>query len=214
MRAGLLRRAKRTSIKEENSNQVTPKNETETKRQKWRRILVHEFFEYLFNFAFLSFFLVSFAWYRRLILASYQIQYFGYWTPLIEAAVLAKVIMIGDALRMGRGFRNRPLVVPTIYRTVIFSLLVVLFAVAEHIVGALIHGKTAADGIAELTGKGWDVILAWFVVIIAAFLPFFTMKEIERALGAEKIRGMFFGKHRETSNSPADDNFEAPKPKP
>lgn len=188
--------------------------EPDSKSHKWRKILVHEFFEYLFNFAFLSFFLVSFAWYRRLLLASYQIEYFGYWTPLVEAAVLAKVIMIGDALRMGRGFRNRPLIVATIYRTVIFSFFVVLFAMAEHIVGALVHGKTASDGIAELSGKGWDVILAWFVVIIAAFLPFFTMKEIERAFGAGKVRGMFFGEHREKTNSLVEGNGEAEKPKP
>jgi len=76
-------------------------------------------FEYCFNFAFLAFFLVAFAWYRRLLLASYSIQYFGYWAPLIEAAVLAKIIMIGDALRMGREFRNKPLIVPTIYRTTV-----------------------------------------------------------------------------------------------
>ncbi len=193
---------------------MPPKNETESKRQKWQRILVHEFFEYLFNFAFLSFFLVAFAWYRRLILASYDIHFTAYWAPLVEAAILAKVIMIGDALRMGQRFRNRPLAVPTIYRTLIFSVLVLVFSFAEHIVGALIHGKTASDGIAELTSKGWYFILAWFVVIFAAFLPFFTMKEIERAFGAEKVRGMFFSRHREETNSSADDNGEAAKPKP
>ena len=42
-------------------------------------------------------FLIAFAWYRRLILASYHIQYLGYWAPVIETAILAKVIMIGDA---------------------------------------------------------------------------------------------------------------------
>src|SRR5689334_12154902 len=99
---------------------MAAKLETESKAQKWRTILRHEMFEYLFNFAFLSFFLVSFAWYRRLILATYDIEYTGYWAPLIEAAVLAKVILIGDALRIGHRLRNWPLAVPTIYRTVMF----------------------------------------------------------------------------------------------
>jgi len=169
---------------------MTP--ESENKSRKWEKILIHEMFEYFFNFAFLAFFLIAFAWYRRLILASYHIQYLGYWAPLIEAAVLAKVIMIGDALRMGRAFRNRPLVVPVIYRTVVFSVFVVLFSFLEHVVDALIHGKTAADGIAEITSQGGYIILAWCVVIIAAFLPFFTVKEIERVLGTGKIRWLFF----------------------
>src|SRR5690348_7543131 len=115
---------------------MATQNETESEARTWRKFLVHEMFEYLFNFAFLAVFLVAFAWYRRLILAAYHIQYLDYWAPLIEAAVLAKVIMIGDALRIGRSFQNKPLAVTTIYRTVVFVVLVVLFSFLEHIVGA------------------------------------------------------------------------------
>ena len=175
---------------------------------------MHEMFEYLFNFAFLSFFLVSFAWYRRLILASYHIQFTDYWAPLIEAAILAKVIMIGDALRMGRAFRNRPLAIPTIYRTIVFSLFVVLFSVIEHVVSALFHGKKAADGIAELTSTGWQGLLASYVLIIAALLPFFTVKAIEDAFGEGKIRSIFFMRRMDEVDSPVNGESDAAKPKP
>ena len=158
----------------------------------WRDFLAHEAFEYLFNFAFLAVFLVAFAWYRRLILAAYGIHYLHYWMPLIEAAILAKVIMLGDALRVGRRFLDKPLAFTTVYRSVVFSLFVVLFSLLEHIVGAMIHGKSVADGWSEIANKGSDEALAWYVIILVAFLPFFAMKEIERAIGAEKVRKMFF----------------------
>src|SRR5215813_13758523 len=87
---------------------MTPENKNDSKSQKWRRILVHELFEFFCNFAFLSGFLVAFAWYRRLLLAGYHIQYLDYWAPVIEAAILAKVIMIGDALRIGQRFQDNP----------------------------------------------------------------------------------------------------------
>lgn len=177
------------------------KPKIESGAKNWQEVLRREFFEYLFNFAFLSFFLVSFAWYRRLILATYNIQYTGYWAPLIEAAVLAKVILIGDVLRIGHRLRNWPLAVPTLYRTVMFSLLVVLCSVLEHVIGAWLHGKRASEGLAELTTTGWQGLLAWCVLINAAFLPFFTMKEVERAFGRDKVRGMFFRKHQEESNA-------------
>ncbi|HAB19378.1 MAG TPA: hypothetical protein PLX89_03100 [Verrucomicrobiota bacterium] len=183
---------------------MTTDAQPESTSQKWRRVLIREFFEYLYNFAFLAFFLVAFAWYRRLILAAYHIQYIGYWAPLVEAAILAKVVMIGDVLRMGRRFRNRPLVVPTIYRTFVFTLLVVLFSFGEHIVGALIHGRPAADGIAEIANKGKDEVLAWCVLIFVAFLPFFTVKEIECAFGAEKVRGLFFRGRVDETHSPGE----------
>ncbi|MES2659094.1 MAG: hypothetical protein V4689_10795 [Verrucomicrobiota bacterium] len=185
---------------------------TESKSQKWKKILVHEMFEYFFNFAFLAVFLVAFAWYRRLLLASYHIEYSGYWTPLVEAAIFAKVIMIGDALRVGRRFQNRPLALTTLYRTIVFSGLVILFAFAEHIIGAVVHGKPASAGIAEIASKGLDEVLAWCVVMIAAFLPFFAVKELERAFGPEKIRGMFFSRHAEGTDSPAAGKDEATKP--
>lgn len=164
---------------------------------KWKQVLIHELDEYAANFVFLAFFLVSFAWYRRLILSSYSISYTGYWAPLIEAAILAKIILIGDALHLGRRFRQGPLAIPTIYRTFVFAALVILFMFGEHIVDAWIHGKTAAEGIAQVTEKGWYVILAWFVMVLAAFLPFFTVKELELAFGQEKIREMFFGRKKD-----------------
>lgn len=176
----------------------------ESRAQRWQRVIVHEFFEYLFIFAFLSFFLVSFAWYRRLLLASYHIQYTGYWGPLVSAAVLAKVIMIGDALAIGRRLRNQPLVVPTIYRTVVFSLLVLLFSVAEHVGGALLHGKRPAEGLAELTSTGWSGLLAWYLLILVAFLPFFTVMEIEAAFGRGQVRGLFFSRRGNAPLLPAE----------
>jgi len=186
---------------------MAPKNET--KSRKWEKIFVHEMFEYFFNFAFLAFFLVAFAWYRRLLLASYHIQYFGYWAPLIEAAVLAKVIMIGDILHIGGAFRNKPLAVTTIYRTIVFSVFVVLFSVLEHVVGALLHGKKVSEGIAELTATGWQGLLAWYVLIIVAFLPFFTVKEIERVFGEQKIRRIFFRRNVDETGSPVEGKADA-----
>ncbi len=187
---------------------MATENQAESRAHKWRVILVHETFEYFFNFAFLALFLVAFAWYRRLILAAYHIQYLGYWAPLIEAAVLAKVIMIGDVLRIGQRLRNKPLAVITVYRTVAFTALVVLFSFLEHIVGAMFHGKTAADGIAEITNKGIDEVLAWCVLILAAFLPFFAMKEIERAFGPGRVRGMFLRGRADEADSPVADKSQ------
>src|SRR5512147_3179960 len=97
----------------------------------WKRKVVDEMVEYYFNFVYLAFFLVAFAWYRRLILAEYDILYLSYWAPLIEAAVLAKVIMVGELLPMGRRPKAPPLLVPTLFRTVLFSVWVGLFRILE-----------------------------------------------------------------------------------
>ena len=103
-----------------------------------------------------------------------------------------------------------PLAVPTIYRTVLFSLLVVGFSVIEHVAGALLHGKKPAEGMAELTNTGWHGLLAWYVLVIVAFLPFFTVKEIEAAFGQSKVRGLFFRTQRQQTNSAEDAHRDQP----
>ena len=38
----------------------------------------------------------AFTQYRRIVLAAHDITYTNYWVAVIEALILAKVIMIGD----------------------------------------------------------------------------------------------------------------------
>ena len=59
-------------------------NEMQMAPAGWKKKVVHEVIEYWINFGYLAFFLVAFIWYRRLVLAEYQVQYTDYWFPLIE----------------------------------------------------------------------------------------------------------------------------------
>ena len=167
-------------------------NERDTRLSGWKRKIADETVDYVFNFVYLAFFLVAFTWYRRLILAEYAIQYFAWWVPLVEAAILAKVIMVGDILRLGRGFERAPLLLPTFYRTLVFSLCVAMFGVLEHTVGGLLHGKGLTGGLAELASKGRYELLAQCVVIFGAFVPFFAFKELEEVLGKDRLRALFW----------------------
>lgn len=158
----------------------------------WRRRILAEMVEYYFDFLYLAFFLVAFAWYRRLILAEYSITYLGYGMPLVEAAILAKVIMIGDLVPLGRGFQRRPLIIPTFVRSVLFCIYVALFSVIEHTLTGLLHGKGWAAGVNEMASQGRDELLARSVIIFGAFVPFFAFKELEKVLGKDRLRALFW----------------------
>jgi len=160
----------------------------------WKKKVVHEVVEYWINFGYLAFFLVAFTWYRRFVLAEYQVQYTNYWFPLIEAAVLAKVIMVGDFLRLGRGMENKPLIVSALFRTVMFSIWVAIFNVLEETIRGVLHGNGLTGGFEEIASRGWYELLSRCVVIFAAFIPFFSFKELERVLGQEKLRALFYGR--------------------
>jgi hypothetical protein len=162
------------------------------KQAGWKEKIVHEMTEYWINFVYLAFVFISFTSYRRLILAEYQVSYMHYGIAVIEAAVLAKIILIGEATGAGRKHEDKPLIVPTLHKTIVFAIWVVGFKVLEHMIGALVRGKGLAGGFHDLISEGWYEILANGLVVISAFFPFFAIKELERVLGREKLVALFF----------------------
>jgi len=73
-----------------------------------------------------------------------------------------------------------------------FSVWVAVFSVVEHAVGGLLHGEGLTGGLAELADKGRYELLAECVVIFGAFVPFFAFKELERVLGRDRLRDLFW----------------------
>ena len=80
----------------------------------------------------------------------------------------------------------------TVYRTVVFTLFVVLFSLFGTHSRRDDSRKDGGGRHAEIANTGIYEVLAWCVLIPAAFLPFFAMKEVERVFGVEKVRGMFW----------------------
>jgi hypothetical protein len=152
----------------------------------------HELLEYWINFVYLAIFFAVFTWYRRLILAEYHIAYLHYWIAVFEALIMAKVILVGDALRLGRRFEDKPLIFPALYKAFVFSLFVGLFAVLEHAIGGLLHGKGLAGGFREFMNEGKDELLARCLLTFFAFIPFFAFKELGRVMGDGKLGALFF----------------------
>ena len=110
--------------------------------------------EYWINVCYLTLVFAAFTQYRRFLLAAYDITYTNYWLAVIEALILAKVIMIGDVVRLGRGLEHKPLIYPTLYKTVVFTLFVGVFTALEHAIKGLWTGTGFMGGIADFFGKG------------------------------------------------------------
>ena len=167
-------------------------NSPDKKKGNLKKRIFYEMVEYWTNVAYLSLAFAAFTQYRRFVLAAHDITYTNYGVALIEALILAKVIMIGALFRLGRGLEQKPLIYPTLYKTVVFSLFVGVFTLIEHAIKGLWRGKGLAGGLVDLFGKGHHELLAGCLVIFVAFIPFFAFKELERVVGEDKIRDLFF----------------------
>src|SRR5262245_66664362 len=114
------------------------KGETSRKQR-----ITHELVTYGINATYLAMVFSLFAWYRRLILAEYNIPYLKYGVAIVEGLVLAKVVWAGDLLGLRRKFfRNKPLIYPTLSNSAAFSFVVGVFAVTGHTVGGSLQGKS------------------------------------------------------------------------
>jgi hypothetical protein len=167
-------------------------NEHDPARDGLKRKLLHELAEYLMTAAYLAAFFGVFTWYRRLILAQYQVSYLHYGIALIEALILAKVIWLGNLLGLGRRLKNKPLIYPTLYQAAVFTGWVAVFGLLEKTLTDLLRGQGLIGGVDELWQEGADALLARCLIVFFAFIPFFAFKELSEALGEGRIRRLFF----------------------
>jgi hypothetical protein len=167
------------------------------KKRNLKNKIFHEMVEYWINVIYLTLVFAAFTQYRRIILAAHDVTYTNYWVAVIEALILAKVIMIGAVLRLGRGLEQKPLIYPTLYKTAIFTLFVGIFTVLENVIKGLWKGTGLTGDIVEFLGTGPNEFLANALVVFVAFIPFFGVKELGRVLGQEKIWTLFFRRKAE-----------------
>jgi hypothetical protein len=165
-----------------------PDNEKPTLKERF----LDEMIEYWVNVCYLACVFGAFVQYRRLLLAAHDIEYTNYFVAVIEALIMAKVILIGNLLHLGHGLENKPLIWPTLYKSVVFTFFVGIFTVIEHAVRGLWSGKGLIAGIEDFFAKGWDELLANCLVIFVALIPFFAVKELGRLFGDRKIGALFF----------------------
>ncbi len=166
-------------------------NEQAVEKPGWKSRITRELAEYLINVAYLFLFFGVFTMYRRLVLAQYKISYLHYGYAFFKALVLAKIVMIGDYLGLARRLQEKPLIVSTLFKAVVFAVWVVFFNVFERIAEGLLEGKGPAEGLRGI-GQHLDILFAGVLVVFFSFIPFFAFKELGRVLGTRKIAWLFF----------------------
>ena len=166
-------------------------------KTSWKQKFLHEFNEYWMNVIYMALVFSAIIFYRRLVLAHYEIYLDDYFSGVVKALVIAKVVMIGAFLRISRKFEHKPLIYPVLYKAVLFTIWVMIFDIVEIYLRAFIHSPSLAEAFYELKNHVTNVWLGGALLIFFSFIPFFAFKELVRVLGKEKVRELFLQKHTE-----------------
>jgi hypothetical protein len=150
--------------------------------------LKHEFFKFLWMFAYLFLVFVLFQLREYVVLAKEGIPYTSFGISLIKALVLAKVMLVADDVRLGQMSLYRPVLYPILRRSVLIALVLVAFNIVETIIKGMIKGQTFVESIPVAGSAGVLESAVTAAIMIFMLIPFFGFMELGRVIGFENLR--------------------------
>ena len=152
--------------------------------------------EELIEFAILTIYLyICFAavmYFKAAVLQAQGIAYDHLGLALIKAALCAKFMLVGRAVRIGERFRNLPLIVPTLHKSFVFLLLLVALTLIEEIVVGAIHGETIVHSISGIAGGTLPQFTATILIIFLILTPYFAFRSLGQIVGDKILVRLFF----------------------
>lgn len=111
---------------------------------------------------------------------------------VINALVLAKVMLIIEDLGFDRLFKSQPKIWSIVCESILCTALLMAFHVVEHVVVGAFRGESMAASIPSFGGGGTVGVLLVSLIMFVSLVPFFAFKNITRAIGWERMKEILF----------------------
>ena len=110
----------------------------------------------------------------------------------VKALLLAKFMLVGRAMHLGKRFRDRALIWPTLYHSLLFLIVLLVLTTLEELLVGLIHHRAMADSLAHVVGstflQGFSVCLLMFLILV----PYSAFVCLGEVLGEREVARLFF----------------------
>jgi hypothetical protein len=127
---------------------------------------------------------------KSIVLSQHHLDTEEHAFAIINAFVFAKVLLVGEQLRLGNRFANKPLIYPILYKCFVFSVVLISFHIVESIAMGLWHGETIVESLPPFLGWNPKGLLAIGVMCFVLLLPFFGFREVARVIGRTELRAL------------------------
>jgi hypothetical protein len=101
-------------------------------------------------------------------------------------------MLVGSALKLGKRFRDRPLIWPTLYQALIFLILLLVLTTVEELVVGVIRHRPLAESLTHVVGptvfEGTAVCLVLFLILV----PYSAFVSLADVLGEQETLRLFF----------------------
>jgi hypothetical protein len=109
---------------------------------------------------------------------------------IVNALIFGKVILIGQALDLGKGLERRALVWVVLGKSLIFAILLLAFHIVEEAIRLWFESKPVSEAFADLGGT-LPGLLSNAAIFFVALIPFFAFREVGRILGNGALWNLF-----------------------
>ena len=157
-----------------------------------RQRVMHELTEFAILTAYLYVTLGAVILMKVSVLRDQGIGLLPWGTAIIKAAVLAKFMLVGRAMKIGERYSTRPLIWPTLHKAAAFLILLVVLTIIEEVIVGLFHHQSVAASLGELIGAEFDETVAGIVILFLVLIPYFAIRVLSEELGEGVLARMFF----------------------
>ena len=160
------------------------------KKRDLKEGAIHELKEFLAMFIYLWVFFALLVIHESVILAQEHQDFVAHGFAILDALILAKVLLIGEDLHLGSRFRDKPLVFSILYKSFAFSLVFIGFHIVERVVVGVSTGRSIAQSFPVIGGGSLKGIFSVAAILFVGLIPFFAFRELARVIGQNELRSL------------------------
>ena len=157
-----------------------------------RQRAMHEFKELVFISVYLYITLGAVILMKTAVLHSQGIEFTPWGIAIVKAVVLAKFMLLGEAMKISHRATTRPLIWPTLQQALTLLVLLIIMTLIEEAVVGLFHHLPVAASLGELVGARLEETIAGVVVMLLVLIPYCAFRVLDEALGEGRLTRMFF----------------------
>lgn len=110
---------------------------------------------------------------------------------ILNALIFGKVILIGQALEVGKVLERRALIWAVLGKSLTFAILLLAFHIVEEVIRAWLESKASSTAFVDFGGT-LPGLLTETAIFFVALIPFFAFQEAARILGNSVLWNLFF----------------------
>lgn len=129
---------------------------------------------------------------KTAVLRTQGIEFTPWGIAIVKAVLLAKFMLLGEAMRIGGRNTTGPLIWPTVQKAFGLLVLLIIMTIIEEAVVGLFHHRSIPELLGALFGPRLEETLAGYVIMLLVLLPYCAFRVLGEVLGKGRLERMFF----------------------